>query len=64
MLAFNREHLVIKLIQVDGAYKAIVLDMTKTSDRVVWCFENNDKDAAYNEAQAFIASIQDGIVWN
>jgi hypothetical protein len=52
------QKLSIKLIQVDGSYKALVLDLSKETNRLVEYFESNDKDTAYNDAAMFIAMFQ------
>jgi hypothetical protein len=52
------QKLSIKLIQVDGSYKALVLDLSKETNRLVEYFESNDKGTAYNDAAMFIAMFQ------
>lgn len=51
-------NLQIKLIEVDGAFKALVLDMAKKGNRLVYIADNKDRDAAYNEAEAFVNSLE------
>lgn len=52
--------LTIKLIEVEGQYKALVLDMAKKGDRIVYIAENQDKNLAWNEAEAWVESLTNG----
>lgn len=53
----------IKLIEVDGSFKALVLDMSKTENRLVFMASNNDKDAAYDEAEAYVKANK-AVTWH
>lgn len=56
--------LTIKMISVDGAFKALVLDMSQNEgNRLVRLFEGLDHDLVENEAQAFVACFK-AVVWH
>lgn len=46
----------IRLIQVDGEYKALVIDLNKETNRLAYISEDQDKNVAYNRAIDFILS--------
>ena len=47
----------IKIVLVDGTYKALVIDLEKTHNRLVHILEGQTKDEAYDLAQAFVLSM-------
>lgn len=49
--------LCIKLIEVEGSYKALVLDMSRKGNRIEFIATNADKNQAWDEAQSFIDSL-------
>ena len=58
----------IKLIKVNGLYKALVLDMAKQSDRLLYIAESDDRNVAYERAAAWVNSyvepVQDVVAWH
>lgn len=58
--------LVIKLIQVDLVYKALVIDEMRETDRLVYLSESIDKDEAFDDAMDFVemASRHGSILWH
>lgn len=48
------QKLEIRLIEVDGSYKALVMDMAKSENRLVYIASNSDADLAYNDAECFV----------
>lgn len=50
--------LCIKLIEVEGQYKALVMDMAKKTDRLLFIATNINKDLAWDEAESYIKSIE------
>lgn len=54
----------IKMIKVDGAYKALVLDISKDEgNRLVELFEGQDYDLVEDEALSFVEGQKDQ-VWH
>lgn len=58
--------LVIKLILVEGSYKALVIDELRDGDRLVFLSESDDQDVAYNAALDFVtmANRQGNVLWH
>lgn len=52
----------IKLIQVEGGYKALVLDMSKLSERLVYLAEGSNLDAVEAEAKEFVEMKSKGVM--
>lgn len=50
----------IKLIQVDGGYKALVLDMSLLFNRLVYLVEGSSLDSVEKEAKDYIKMRQSG----
>lgn len=56
--------LCIKMICVDGFYKALVLDLSKVSNRLVCLVEGPNQDMCWNEAQDLINELKGGVTWH
>lgn len=55
--------LTIKLISALGAYKALVLDMSRSENRLVYMVTNQNAEAAYLEAEAWV-KMRQGLTWH
>ena len=48
----------IKMIQVDGSFKALVIDLNKTEGRLVAIVEHTNEAKAYNEAKLMVSQLE------
>ena len=58
--------LTVKLIQADGSFKGLVLNMAKTDGRLLYIGEGKTETDAWNDAQDFVAAYnrsEGGNVW-
>ncbi len=52
-----------KLIAVDGAYKVLVLDLSKVEGRLLYIASGADENAALDDAKDFLDAMLRGEVW-
>lgn len=48
----------IKMIEVDGSYKALVIDLDKQENRLVNFFEDNDYNECKAKAQLYVMGLE------